>query len=61
MNAPHLSTPAALALFTLAEVKAATDRFESGAVNLFDTLDAIVTAVDDFRAAAADRGRREAA
>jgi hypothetical protein len=54
-------TPAALAIFTLAAIKAATDAFDSGDTSASDALDAIVEAIDDFRAAAADRSQREAA
>lgn len=54
-------TPAALALFTLAEIKAATDAFESGDTNVCDALDTIIEAIDDLRAAAVARSRREAA
>ena len=54
-------TPATLAIFTLAAIKAATDGFESGDTNAFGTVDAVVEAIDDFRAAATDRSRREAA
>jgi hypothetical protein len=53
--------PTSLALFTLAEIKAATAAFDSGDINLFDALNAIIVALDDFRAASFDRGRREAA
>ena len=54
-------TPAALAIFTVAAIKTATDAFESGDTNVYDSLDAIIEAIDEFREAAADRGRREAA
>ena len=54
-------TPTALAIFTMAAIKAATDAFESGDSNVGDALDTIIEAVDEFRAAAADRSRREAA
>lgn len=54
-------TPASLPVFTLAEIKAAIDEFESGDTNARDALDMIVAVIDDFRAAAADRGRRDAA
>ncbi|MCE9631241.1 MAG: hypothetical protein K8S94_11090 [Planctomycetia bacterium] len=54
-------TPASLAIFTLAAIKAATDAFESGDTNVLSTLDAIIEAIEPFRTAAIDRGRREAA
>ena len=54
-------TPTARAIFTMAAIKAATDAFESGDSNVGDALDTIIEAIDGFRAAAADRSRREAA
>jgi hypothetical protein len=54
-------TPAALAIFTMAAIKTATDAFESGDSNVGDALNAIIEAIDDFRTAAIDRSRREAA
>lgn len=53
--------PASFALFTLAAIKVATDAFESGDTNVCDTLDAIIEAIDEFRAVVTDRGRREVA
>jgi hypothetical protein len=53
--------PAALAIFTLTAIKAATDAFESGDINVCDALDAIIEAIDDFRAGAADHSRHDAA
>lgn len=61
MTAHEHTSPASLALFTLAEIKAATEGFDRGETNLFDTLDAIVMAVEVFRAAVNGGGRREAA
>lgn len=55
------TTPVSLALFSLAEIKAAIAAFEEGEVNLFDTLDAIMATVEAFRSAAAAPDRREAA
>ena len=43
------------------EIKAATEAFDSGDTNVFDALDAIIAAIEDVRASAVDRGRREAA
>lgn len=54
-------TPASLAVFTLAEIKAATAAFESGDANVFSTLDAIAEAIANFRAAAVHRGGLKAA
>jgi hypothetical protein len=54
-------TPAALAIFTMAAIKAATDAFESGDTNVCDALDTIAAAIAELRAAAADRSRPEAA
>jgi hypothetical protein len=56
----HLA-PATLALFTLAEIKAATEGFDRGDTNVFDTLDEIVVAVAIFQEAARRRPGREAA
>lgn len=53
--------PASLALLALMEIKAATKAFDSGDTNVFDALDTIIAAIEDVRAAASDRGRREAA
>jgi hypothetical protein len=55
----ELLTPAALAIFTLAEIKGATLAFDSGQANLSDTLDAIAVALAAYHQAA-DR-RRDAA
>ena len=52
-------TPAVLAILTLAEIKAAADRFDRGAVNVFDALEAIVEAITAYRLAM--RPGREAA
>ena len=40
-------TPAVLAILTLSEIKAAADRFDRGAVNVFEALDAIVEAITE--------------
>ena len=44
-------TPAVLAILTLSEIKAAAERFDRGAVNVFDALDAIVEAITAYRLA----------
>lgn len=59
MTAHALPTPASLALFTPAQIKAAAEAFESGDVNVYETLDEIVAAPEPFRAAAFDRCRQE--
>ncbi len=59
-NHEHTTTTT-LALFTLAEIKAAAKAFDQGDVNVLDTLDVIHAELDAFRAAAFGRGRREAA
>ena len=61
MNEHAHHTPASLAIFTMAAIKAATDAFDRGDSNVCDALDAIIEAVDEFRSAAAARSRREAA
>lgn len=45
-------TRSGLAILTLAEIKAATDAFDRGEANVFDALDAIIAAVEAYRAAA---------
>ena len=52
-------TPAVLAMLTLSEIKAASDRYYRGLVNVFDALDAIVEAITAYRLAM--RPGREAA
>jgi len=52
-------SPAAIAILTLAEIKAATRSFDRGRVNVFDTLDAIAAALEAYRSAA--ESRRDAA
>jgi len=52
-------TPAVLAILTLADIKAAADRFDRGMVNVFDALDAIAEAITTYRLAL--RPGREAA
>lgn len=45
----------ATAILTLAEIKAATEAFDRGESNVFDTLDAIIAAVDGYQNAVASR------
>lgn len=51
----------ATAILTLAEIKAAVAAFDRGATNVFDTLDAIVVAVEAHQATATSEPRRDAA
>jgi hypothetical protein len=47
------------AILTLAEIKAASEAFDKGEVNAYDTLDAIVAAIEAYHAA--EQRRRKAA
>ena len=59
MSEQELRTPAALAILTLAEIKAATQSFDDGRASVSDALDAIMFAVAAYRHAR--DVRREAA
>lgn len=59
MSAKRNPTPARVAILTLAEIKAAVGAFDRGEKNAFDVLDAVLVAVEAWRAAA--RPRRRAA
>ena len=59
MTEKQRPTTAACAILTMAEIKAATDSFNDGRANVFEALDAVVVAVEAYRAAAPPR--REAA
>lgn len=64
MKTPISKTPGSLplattALLTLTEIKAATEAFDRGDTNVFDALDAILIAVEAYRATA--QPRRDAA
>jgi len=48
-------------ILTLAEIKAAAEAFDLGETNAFDAMDAIVTEVEAYRAAARSDKRRDAA
>jgi len=50
---------AAVAIVTLAVIKAEAEAFDRGDTSVFDALDAIIVAVEDYQATA--RVRREAA
>lgn len=54
-------TPASHALFTLAEIKRLIAGFDGGDASLSDTVDAIVTEIENFRAVARQRESRDAA
>ena len=54
------STPRA-AILTLAEIKAATEAFDRGETNAYDSLDAVIVAVETYRAASRRENNREAA
>jgi len=47
------------AIHTMAEIKAATEAFDRGETNVFDALDAVVVAIEAYRAA--EQSRRKAA
>jgi|APCry1669188879_1035177.scaffolds.fasta_scaffold55291_2 hypothetical protein len=52
MIGKKIQTRSAVAILTMAEIKAATDGFNSGKTNVFDALDSIIAAVDAYRSAA---------
>ena len=58
---PHsqTTTRTTSAILTMAEIKAAADSFNDGETNVIEAMDAIVVAVESYRAAALPR--REAA
>jgi hypothetical protein len=49
MSEHERRNPAALAILTLAEIKAATQSFDSGQANVSDALDAIMFAIEAYR------------
>ncbi len=49
MSEQKRRTPARLAIHALAEIKAATQSFDSGQANLFDALEAIRIAIEAYR------------
>ena len=59
MQTPNPFAVAKAAVLTLAEIKAATEAFDRGEINAFDTLEAIAEAVAVYQAAR--EPRREAA
>lgn len=61
MKGTSQQQPSVFAILTLAEVKAATDAFDRGENNVFDTLDTIVVAVEAYRSRSCGDDRRGAA
>jgi hypothetical protein len=59
MTNKQLRSSTTLAILAMAEVKAAAESFDKGSTNVFDALDAIVVAIEAYRAAR--RPRRVAA
>lgn len=59
MSEQELRTPAFIAVLLLADIKAATQSFDSGQANVFDALDTIISAIESYRHAT--DGRRDAA
>jgi len=55
----NTSPAAKAAILALAEIKAATEAFDRGEVNVYDALDAIVIAVEAYRST--EHPRQEAA
>ena len=53
MKKPEAIPYAKAAVITLAEIKAAVERFDRGDSNVFDALDAIIVAVEAHQAAMA--------
>lgn len=59
MKSKKLQMVSALAILTLAEIKAATEAFDRGDTNVIEALDVIIVAVEAYQGAA--QSRREAA
>lgn len=59
MKMPKALPLTTTAILTLAEIKAATEAFDRGETNVFEALDAVVVAIEAYRAA--EQPRREAA
>ena len=55
MSGKKLLSPAAMAIFTLAKIKAATHAFDKGQTNVFDALDTIVVEIAAYRSGAVAR------
>jgi len=50
MATKHDFSPAANAILTMADIKAAAEAFEQGEVNVFDALDAVAVALEAYEA-----------
>ncbi len=61
MTNKTLATLTKRAVLVMAEIKAATDAFNRGEINVFDAMDAIVMEVEAYRAATRSDKRRDAA
>lgn len=59
MNSLDAVQSVRIAILAMAEIKAATDAFERGEVNVHEALDAIAVAVEARREAAAEQRRRQ--
>lgn len=59
MKKPDAVQGMRIAILAMAEIKAATDAFEQGEVNVHEALDAIAVAVEACREAAAEQRRRQ--
>jgi hypothetical protein len=55
MSVIKLQSPAAMAIFALAEIKGVTQAFDKGQTNVFDALDAIMVAIKAYQKGAAAR------
>lgn len=55
MSVIKLQSPAAMAIFALAEIKGVTQAFDKGQTNVFDALDAILVAIKAYQKGAAAR------
>jgi hypothetical protein len=55
MSVIKLQSPAAMAIFALAEIKGVTQAFDKGQTNVFDALDAIMVALEAYQEGAAAR------
>lgn len=51
MQTPHMIPLAKAALFTITEIKAAVEAFDRGEANAFDAMDAVLVAIEGYRAA----------
>jgi hypothetical protein len=55
MSVIKLQSPAAMAIFALAEIKGVTQAFDKGQTNVFDALDAIMVSIKAYQKEAAAR------